>query len=87
MLENTDPHYIEIGEKAEFGINGAGFKIAYEGTIDGVAIGNGGTQNIEMFVALDRCIDIRGLLLVREWIVTDAAGNSQVFIQRLESEE
>ncbi len=87
LLENTDPHYIEIGEKAEFGINGAGFKIAYEGTIDGVAIGNGGTQNIEMFVALDRCIDIRGLLLVREWIVTDAAGNSQVFIQRLESEE
>jgi hypothetical protein len=87
LLENTDPHYIEIGEKAEFGINGAGFKIAYEGMIDGVAIGNGGTQNIEMFAAFDRCIDIRGLLLVREWIVTDAAGNSQVFIQRLESEE
>ena len=87
LLENTDPHYIEIGEKAEYGIIGAGFKIAYEGMIDGVAIGNGGTQNIEMFAALDRCIDIRGLLIVREWIVTDAAGNSQVFIQRLESEE
>ena len=87
LLENTDPHYIEIGEKAEFGSNGAGFKIAYEGTINSVAIGNGGTQNIEMFAALDRCIDLRGILLVREWIVTDAAGNSQVFIQRLESEE
>ena len=87
LLENTDPHYIEIGEKAEYGLYGAGFKIAYEGSINGVAIGNGGAQNIEMFAALDRCIDIRGLLLVREWIVTDAAGNSQVFIQRLESEE
>ena len=87
LLQNTDPHYIEIGEKAEFGLNGAGFKIAYEGTINGVAIGNGGSQNIEMFAALDRCIDLRGRLLVREWIVTDAAGNSQVFIQRLESEE
>ena len=87
LLQNTDPHYIEIGEKAEFGAYGAGFKIAYEGMVNGVAIGNGGTQNIEMFVALDRCIDLRGILLVREWIVTDAAGNSQVFIQRLESEE
>ena len=83
----TDPHYIEIGEKAEYGINGAGFKIAYEGTINGVAIGNGGTQNIEMFAALDMCIDLRGRLIVRQWIVTDTAGNSQVFIQRLESEE
>jgi len=87
LLENTDPHYIEIGQKAEYGINGAGFKIAYEGSINNVAIGSGGTQNIEMFAALDRCISRRGILLIREWKVTDAAGNTQVFIQRLESEE
>tara|TARA_R110002073_G_scaffold72537_1_gene177079 strand:- start:41629 stop:44832 length:3204 start_codon:yes stop_codon:yes gene_type:complete len=86
-LLNTDPHYIEVGPKDEFGTYGAGFTLAYEGTIDGNTIGNGGSQNILMFTSLDRCIDLRGMLLVREWIVTDTAGNSQVFIQRLESEE
>lgn len=87
LLDTTDPHYIEIGPKAEFGAYGAGFKIAYEGIINGTAIGNGGSQYIEMFAALNRCVNIRAQLIVREWTVTDASGNTQVFTQRVEFEE
>ena len=87
LLQNTNTHYIEIGAKAELGNYGAAFQMAYEGILDnGTAIGGNG-NTINMFAALERCINLRGLLLVREWVVSDAAGNTQVFIQRIETEE
>ncbi len=86
LLNNGGLHYMDIGAKNEYGSYGLGFKIAYEGTVNGQTIPATNMQNIEVNTSLKTCVNKRGRLIIREWIVTDAAGNSNVFIQRVELE-
>ncbi|MDH5414211.1 MAG: hypothetical protein OEW87_08735, partial [Flavobacteriaceae bacterium] len=87
LLGNTDLHHMDIGPREEYGEYGIGFWISYEGTVNGQAIGGESEQHIDMYASLNKCVDLRGRLIIREWTVTDAAGNSQVYIQRVELEE
>jgi len=87
LLSNTDLHHMDIGPREEYGEYGIGFWISYEGIVNGTAVGGESKQHIDMYASLDKCVDLRGRLIIREWTVTDAAGNSQVYIQRVELEE
>lgn len=86
LLNNTNFHHMDIGPKNEYGDYGVGFKISYEGVVNGQTITASNSQNIEMFASLNTCVKKRGRLIIRQWTVTDAAGNSSVFIQRVELE-
>ena len=86
-LLNTTPHYMDIGPKDTYGSYGLGFQISYEGTVNGQAIGGESDQFIEMISSLDLCVNRRAILVIREWTVSDAAGNTAIFIQRVELEE
>ena len=87
LLSNTDMHHMDIGPREEYGDYGIGFWISYEGTVNGQAVGGESKQHIDMYASLDKCVNWRGgRLIIREWTVTDAAGNSQVYIQRVELE-
>jgi len=77
---------MDIGPRDEYGAYGMGFWISYEGVVNGQTIPAMNSQNIEMNAALNMCVNQRATLIIREWIVTDAAGNSSVFIQRVELE-
>ncbi|RPD96194.1 hypothetical protein EGM88_10525 [Aureibaculum marinum] len=85
-LANTNSHYLDIGPRDQFGYPNVAFKLAYTGTVGGQAIPSG--QHIEMDAAFTRCVRARdgAELWVREWTVTDAAGNTAVFVQRAEVE-
>jgi len=87
LLNNTNLHHMDIGPRNEYGDYGMGFWISYEGTVNGEVVGGESLQHIDMYSSLDKCVPRREILLIREWTVTDAAGNSQVFIQRVELEE
>jgi len=86
LLSNTDLHHMDIGPRDVYGDFGIGFWISYEGTVNGQSVGGGTAQHIDMYASLDKCVTKRVNMIVREWIVTDAAGNSNVFIQRVEFE-
>ena len=87
VLSNTDFHHMDIGPRDVYGDYGIGFWISYEGTVNGQAVGGEASQHIDMYAALEDCVNRRSILLVREWTVTDAAGNTAVYIQRVEAEE
>ncbi len=87
LLNNGQDSYMDIGPKDTYGKYGMGFKIAYEGTVNGQQVGNEGDQFIEMMASLEQCVIRRGLLVIREWTVTDAAGNTAIYVQRVELEE
>ncbi|QCX38857.1 hypothetical protein FF125_10575 [Aureibaculum algae] len=85
-LVNSNPHYLDIGPRDQFGYPSVAFYLAYSGNVNGQAIPSG--QHIEMDGAFTKCVRARdgADLWVREWTVTDAAGNTAVFIQRVEVE-
>lgn len=87
LLNNTDFHHMDIGPRDVYGDYGIGFWISYEGTVNGQAVGGDDKQHIDMYASLENCVNRRSILLVREWTVTDAAGNTAVYIQRVEAEE
>ena len=78
---------MDIGPRDVYGDYGIGFWISYEGTVNGQAVGGDTMQHIDMYASLEDCVNRRSILLVREWTVTDAAGNTAVYIQRVEAEE
>lgn len=86
QLLNVEPHYLDIGPRNAYGYPSAKFLLSYTGTVDGQTVPNG--ENIEMDAALTKCVRGRdgAQLWVREWTVTDAAGNVAVFVQRVEIE-
>ncbi|MCK0132546.1 hypothetical protein MWU59_13635 [Flavobacteriaceae bacterium F08102] len=86
LLSNTNLHHMEIGPKDTYGNYGVGFSISYEGTVNGQAIGGEGAQHLEMNASLNNCAVKRVHIIVREWTVTDAAGNAKVYVQRVEFE-
>jgi len=86
LLSNTNLHNMDIGPRDVYGDYGIGFWLSYEGTVNGQPVGGENSQHIDMYAALDKCVVQRATLLIREWVVTDAAGNSSVFIQRVEFE-
>ncbi|MCF6346889.1 MAG: hypothetical protein L3J20_01145 [Flavobacteriaceae bacterium] len=86
LLSNTNLHHMDIGPRDVYGDYGIGFWISYEGTVNGQTVGGENLQHIDMYASLDKCVVKRVNMIVREWIVTDAAGNSSVFIQRVEFE-
>jgi len=86
LLSNTNLHNMDIGPRDVYGDYGIGFWLSYEGTVNGQAVGGENLQHIDMYASLDKCVVKRVNMIVREWIVTDAAGNSSVFIQRVEFE-
>ncbi len=88
LVSTTDLHYMDVGPKDEYGAYGIGFYASYQGTVNGQVVGGENLQHIDMNASLKKCVKIREAtrLLVREWIVTDAAGNTGVFIQRVELE-
>ncbi len=86
LLSNTTLHNMDIGPRDVYGDYGIGFWLSYEGTVNGQTVGGENLQHIDMYASLDKCVVKRASLLIREWIVTDAAGNSSVFIQRVEFE-
>ena len=86
LLSNTDFHHMDIGPRDVYGDYGIGFWISYEGTVNGQAVGGESKQHMDMYASLENCVEKRGILVVREWTVTDAAGNSAVYIQRVELE-
>lgn len=86
LLSNTNFHHMDIGPKNEYGSYGMGFRISYEGVVNGQTISAANSQNIEMYASLNTCVNRRARLIIRQWIVTDAAGNASVFIQRVELE-
>jgi len=85
LVSTTNLHNMDIGPRDVYGDFGIGFWSSYEGTVNGQAVGGTDSQHIEMAAALDKCVRARdgADLIVREWTVTDAAGNSNVFIQRV----
>ena len=87
LLQNTDFHHMDIGPRDVYGDYGIGFWISYEGTVNGEAVGGEEKQHIDMYASLENCVTRRALLVIREWTVTDAAGNSAVYIQRVEIED
>jgi hypothetical protein len=86
LLSNTNLHNMDIGPRDVYGDYGIGFWLSYEGTVNGQTVGGESLQHIDMYASLDKCVVKRVNMIVREWIVTDAAGNSSVFIQRVEFE-
>ena len=88
LIETYNLHYMDIGPRDVYGDYGIGFWSSYKGNINGEDITGGSTQFIEMNASLKKCVFARdgADLLVREWIVTDSAGNSKIFIQRVEIE-
>jgi len=88
LVSTTNLHYMDIGPRDVYGDFGIGFWSSYEGTVNGQDVSGTNSQHIEMNAALDKCVNSRdgADLIVREWTVTDAAGNSNVFIQRVELE-
>ena len=86
LLSNTNLHHMSIGSKDVYGNYGMGFWISYEGTVNGQTVGGDDEQHIDMYSALNNCVNQRATLIIREWIVTDGAGNTSVFIQRVELE-
>ncbi len=88
LLNNTEYHHMDIGPRDHYGDYGMGFWISYDGTVNGQQVGGDNKQHIDMYASLgdNKCVTKRANLLVREWIVTDAAGNTNVFIQRVEYE-
>ena len=87
LLQNTVFHHMDVGPRDVYGNYGVGFWISYEGTVNGETVDGEDMQHIDMYASLDKCVKRRALLLVREWTVTDAAGNAAVYIQRVELEE
>ena len=85
-LANTNSHYLDIGPRDRFGYPNVAFTLSYTGNVNGQTIPNG--QHIEMDSAFTKCVKARdgADLWVREWTVTDAAGNVAVFVQRVEIE-
>jgi hypothetical protein len=77
---------MDIGPRDVYGDYGIGFWLSYEGTVNGQTVGGESSQHIDMYASLNKCVVKRANIIVREWIVTDAAGNSSVFIQRVEFE-
>lgn len=86
LLSNTQLHHMDIGPRDVYGEYGIGFWISYEGTVNGQTVGGESAQHMDMYAALETCVDRRDILIIREWTVTDAAGNSQVYVQRVEME-
>jgi len=75
-LSNTaNSNYMEKGLKN--GVYGIGFWSSYQGN---------GSGDILMEASLTKCVKARDGtdLLVREWTVIDAAGNTGIFVQRVE---
>jgi len=85
-LANSNSHYLDMGPRDRYGYPSVAFKLSYEGTVGGQAIPSG--EHIEMDAAFTKCVRARdgADLWVREWTVTDAAGNVAVFVQRVEIE-
>jgi hypothetical protein len=88
LVTTYNLNYMDIGPRDVYGDYGIGFWSSYEGTVNGQGLAGGSSQFIEMNASLKKCVFARdgANLLVREWVVTDAAGNSKVFIQRVEIE-
>ncbi len=88
LVNTYNLNYMDIGPRDVYGDYGIGFWSSYEGTVNGQNLPGGNSQFIEMNASLKKCVFARdgANLLVREWVVTDAAGNSKVFIQRVEIE-
>ncbi len=86
LISTTNLHHMDIGPRDVYGDYGIGFWSSYEGTVNGQVVN--GAAHIEMNASLARCVRSRdgADLLVREWTVTDASGNTAVFIQRVEIE-
>jgi len=86
LLSSTNLHHMDIGARDEYGNYGVGFWISYEGTVNGQAVGGEGSQHMDMYASLSNCAEKRVNIIVREWTVTDAAGNAKVYVQRVEFE-
>ncbi len=88
IVDTYNLNYMDIGSRDVYGDYGIGFWSTYEGNLKGQILNGGNSQFIEMNASLKKCVFARdgSDLLVREWVVTDAAGNSKVFIQRVEIE-
>ncbi|MDY7394163.1 hypothetical protein UMM65_02840 [Aureibaculum sp. 2210JD6-5] len=85
-LVNSNPHYLDIGPRDRYGYPNVSFMISYSGNVGGQAIPSG--EHIKMDAAFTKCVRARdgADLWVREWTVTDAAGNVAIFVQRVEIE-
>lgn len=89
LLNNTtNLHHMDIGPRDVYGDYGIGLWSSYEGTVNGQVVGGESLQHIEMNASLNKCVRARdgADLIVREWLVTDAAGNTSLFVQRVELE-
>lgn len=86
FLTNTSYHHMDVGQRSEYGGYGTGLWVSYEGTVNGEVVGGEAYQHIEGASSLLKCVNKRAIFIVREWIVTDAAGNADVFVQRVEIE-
>jgi len=88
LVNTYSLNYMDIGSRDVYGDYGIGFWSTYEGEVNGLVLNGGNSQFIEMNASLKKCVFARdgADLLVREWVVTDAAGNTKVFIQRVEIE-
>lgn len=77
LISTANTNYMEKGLKD--GMYSIGFWSSYQGNESGT---------IKMNASLDKCVRARdgADLLVREWLVTDAAGNVSLFVQRVELE-
>ena len=86
LVSTTNLHHMDIGPRDVYGDYGIGFWSSYEGTVNGQVVS--GSPHIEMNASLSKCVRARdgSNLLVREWTVTDASGNTAIFIQRVEIE-
>ena len=76
-LSNTGAPNLEVGPVDPNGFNPIKFNVTVEGSDN---------RTIEMNAVLNNCVIKREVFIIREWIVSDAAGNSQVYIQRVELE-
>ena len=88
LVSTTNLHYMDIGPRDVYGDYGIGMWSSYEGMVNSQIVGGESLQHIKMIASLKKCVRARdgADLLVREWLVTDAAGNTRLFVQRVELE-
>ncbi len=79
LVNTSNLNYMDVGSRDVYGDYGIGFFGAINGS---------NTQNMKVNASLIKCVKGRdgADLLVREWKVTDAAGNTGIFVQRVEVE-
>ncbi|MFT4986151.1 MAG: hypothetical protein ACI8U0_001793, partial [Flavobacteriales bacterium] len=92
LVADGSQHHMSLGERDVYGGYGFGFWIDYEGTVNGIPVGNSanpsGSNYFDMYSAINTCYEGSPScdgeeFVIREWIVEDECGDEYFFIQHI----